>query len=287
MKTLHKTFFAAVLAAAPLLLSAQDTGGLKTVAIAGVKVNPAVISAAAEKKNSLDRMAQAMDGQLMDRLQNTRKFQLIARSDADALIEEAAATGRTFDFGEADYLLVVTIDDFQDLHETARFENLGQTAQRRIIRFSTVGRIYDAKTNLLIESTNFQEQTMDSEQLVQGVRTDGQISDQLLLALTRRMAEKISERVVDVTFPARVIAKTGRTVTINRGDGTGIARGQLWEVFALGEEMVDPDTGVSYGREEISVGNVRVTRVTPQFAQADVVDDFGIERGAVLRRVTE
>lgn len=287
MKTLIRYSLAVLLAGCPLILAAQEAGGLKTVAIAGVKVNPSVIRAAADKKNSLDRMAEAMDGQLMDRMQNTRKFQLIARSDADALIEEAAATGRTFDFGEADYLLVVTIDDFQDLAETARFENLGQTAQRRIIRFSTVGRIYDAKTNLLIESTNFQEQAMDSEQTVQGVRSDGQISDQLLLQLTRGMAEKISERVVDVTFPARIVAKTGKVVTINRGDGTGIARGQLWEVFALGEELVDPDTGMSFGREEVSVGKVRVSRVTPQFAQADVVDDFGIERGAVLRRVTE
>ena len=53
----------------------------------------------------------------------------------------------------------------------------------------------------------------------------------------------------------------------------------------LGEEMIDPDTGISFGREEIMVGKVRVNRVNPQFSTAEVLDNAGIERGAVLRRV--
>jgi hypothetical protein len=99
------------------------------------------------------------------------------------------------------------------------------------------------------------------------------------------MAEKIAVRVVDVIFPARVLAINSPQVTINRGDGTGIKANDLWEVFALGEELIDPDTGVSYGRDEIMVGKVRITRVRPQFSTAEILDDVGIQRGAVLRRV--
>ena len=290
MKTLQRLGLLALAGLAALSLQAQTPAapGLKSIAVAKVKVGSAIAAAADEKKLSLDRMTQAMDGQLIDRLQNTRKFQVIARSDADALIEEAGATGRAFDFGAADYLLVVTIDDFQDIYETANFASLGQSAKRRTIRFSAVGKIYEAATNRLVETANYQEKKIDTEQTTSSVRSDGEISDALLVELTRNLAEKIALRTADVIYPARIIAKTGSTVTINRGDGTDIATGQLWEVFAVGEEMIDPDTGVSLGREELSVGKVRVTRVTPRFSQATVSgEDLGIERGAIIRRVVE
>jgi curli biogenesis system outer membrane secretion channel CsgG len=265
--------------------------GLKTLALAKVKATPAILAnaAGAERQNSINRMTQALDGQLTSAFQQTRKFSILARSDADALIEEAGATGRTFDFGDADYLLVVTVDDFQDFIQTATFASIGKTATKRVIRFAAVGKLYDAKTNKLIETANFQEQNLDTEEvLANSASAGGELSDSLLLALTRRMSEKIAERISDVAYPARILAKTGGVVTINRGDGTGIAAGQLWEVFALGEELVDPDTGVSLGREEMSVGQVRIQRVTARTAQGQIVgEDLGIDRGAVVRRVEQ
>jgi curli biogenesis system outer membrane secretion channel CsgG len=270
---------------------AQEPAGLKTLAISKVKATPAILANAAgnERRNSIDRMSQALDGQLVSALQQTRKFTLLARSDADALIEEAAATGRTFDFGDADYLLVVTVDDFQDFIQTAPFASIGKTATKRVIRFSAVAKIYETKTNKLVETANFQEQNLDTEEvLANSASAGGELSDSLLLALTRRMSEKIAERISDVAYPARILAKTGKIVTINRGDGTGIAAGQLWEVFALGEELIDPDTGVSLGREEMSVGKVRIQRVTPRTAQGEITgEDLGIDRGAIIRRVVQ
>jgi Uncharacterized protein involved in formation of curli polymers len=265
--------------------------GLKTVAVAKIKATPALLANAAgnNRRNSIDRMSQALDGQLVSALQQTRKFTILARSDADALIEENAASGRSFSFGDSDYTLVVTIDDFQDFTQTAHFAAINKTATKRVIRFATVAKLYETKTNKLVETANFQEQNLDAEEeLVNSASAGGELSDALLLALTRRMAEKVAQRVADVAFPARILAKTGKIVTINRGDGTGIAPGQLWEVFALGEELIDPDTGVSLGREEISVGKVRVQRVTARTAHAEITgEDLGIERNAIVRRVEQ
>lgn len=275
--------------------SAQDAApaapGLKTLAIAKVKATPSILANAEgnQRRNSIDRMSQALDGQLISALQQTRKFTLLARSDADALIEENAASGSTFDFGKSDLTLVVTIDDFQDFIQTATFASIGKTATKRVIRFSAVAKIYETSTNRLVETANFQEQNLDTEeQLANAPSSGGQLSDGLLVALTRRMSEQIAERVADVAYPARILAKTGKIVTINRGDGTGIAAGQLWEVFALGEDLIDPDTGVSLGREEMSVGRVRIQRVTPRTAQGEISgEDLGIDRGAIVRRVVQ
>lgn len=269
--------------------TAPAAPSLKTLAIAQVKTTPALLSdAVAEgRKNSLDRMRQALDGQLASALQQTRKFTVLARSDADALIEENNAAGQSFAFGESDLTLVVSLDDFQDHTQTATFATLGKTATKRVVRFSAVAKLYETKTNKLVETANFQEQNLDSEEaLPHSNSSGGELSDTLLVALTRRMSEKIAQRVADVAYPARILAKTGKMVTINRGEGTGIAVGQLWEVFALGEELIDPDTGASLGREEVPVGKVRIQRITPRTAQGEVTgDDLGIDRGAVVRRV--
>ncbi len=265
--------------------------GLKTLALARVKATPAILQRAeAEKRrNSIDRMSQALDGQLISAVQQTRKFTVLGRSDADALVEENAAGGQAFAFGESELTLVVTIDDFQDFTQTATFAAIGKTATKRVIRFSAVAKLYETKTNKLVETANFQEQNLDTEELLENAGSSGgELSDALLVALTRRMSEQIAQRVADVAFPARVVAKTGKIVTLNRGDGTGIAAGQLWEIFAVGEELIDPDTGASLGREELSVGRVRIQRVTPRTAQGELVgEDLGVDRGAVARRVEQ
>jgi curli biogenesis system outer membrane secretion channel CsgG len=277
-------------AAAPVP-AAAPAATLKTLALSGVKVSPAVLSSAAgaARKNSLDRMSQALDGQLIASVQQTRKFTVLARSDAKEIQEENKIAGDVFDFGKSDLTLVVSIDDFQDFTQTATFATIGKTATKRVIRFSAVAKLYETKTNKLVETANFQEQTLDTEEeLANSESSGGELSDALLVSLTRRMAEKVAQRVADIAFPARILAKTGKIVTINRGDGTGIAVGQLWEVFALGEELTDPDTGASLGREEVSVGQVRIQRVTPRTAQGEVSgEDLGIDRGAVVRRVVQ
>jgi hypothetical protein len=278
-------------APAPARAPAPAAPSLKTVAVAKIKATPALLADAAgnNRKGSIDRMSQALDSQLIAALQQTRKFTLLARSDSDALIEENAASGQSFAFGNSDLTLVVTIDDFQDFTQTAHFATINKTATKRVIRFATVAKLYETKTNKLVETANFQEQNLDTEEeLANSTSSGGELSDALLLALTRRMSEKVAQRVADVAYPARILAKTGKIVTINRGDGTGIAAGQLWEVFALGEELIDPDTGASLGREEVSVGKVRIQRVTPRTAQAEIAgEDLGIDRGAVVRRVEQ
>jgi hypothetical protein len=261
---------------------------MKSLAVGKVKASESVAKAAAGKRVSLDRMLEALDGQVLSAVQQTRKFTLIARSDANSLMEEAAATGKAMTFSDANYLLVLSVDDFQDLVESARLASLGREVRKRQIRFSTVAKIYDVKTNKLIETANFQEQLSDVSEAASNVQGDGDASDSLLVGLTRTISEKIAQRVVDVIYPARIIGKTGKVVTINRGDGTGIAKDQTWEAFALGEELKDPDTGASLGREEVPVGKVRITRVTPQTSQAAIVgEDLGIDRGALLRRTAD
>jgi hypothetical protein len=54
--------------------------------------------------------------------------------------------------------------------------------------------------------------------------------------------------------------------------------------FALGEELIDPDTRESLGREEIFIGKAKIMSVLPKTSTAEILEDFGITKEAILRK---
>ncbi len=286
-----------VLAAAPARNPTQAPGR-QTIGITAVEATTSVRTALAKSghADSLNRVLESLDGQLIDAINGSRKFQVVARSDFEKILREGGfaqesgnvnpndpVAAKMFMSAGVKYILVMTLDDFQDYVETATFEGLGKKATKRVIRMSAVAKIYDSTTGKLLESANFQLSNKDIAEKVNYVRSEGDLSDRLLVDLSRMMSERVANRVVDVIFPAKVLAKTGEQVTINRGDGTGIAVGQVWAVYATGNELVDPDTGEVLGVEEVQVGKARITAVQPKISQAALTEDLGVQSGHILR----
>ncbi|MCU0788253.1 MAG: hypothetical protein MUC91_08705 [Verrucomicrobia bacterium] len=178
------------------------------------------------------------------------------------------------------------MDDFDDTTSKIELPNLDKVALKRKIRLSTTAKIYDAGTGSLLESTSVQLEQTDDRMDPAVLQRNAEPSDALLLEITRAAAQEIATRVADLVFPVRVLARRETQVTINRGAGAGVESGQLFNVFAEGEELVDPDTLEVLGREEILIGKVRVISVQPRLSTALIVEDFGIDKGAVLRPAT-
>ncbi len=280
----------------PLLASAQEKA---TLAILSIQPTPSLVaSLKPDKKTSLNRIIESMDGQLIDRINATRKFQIVSRSDLNQVLKEhylgssgnvdpktAAAIGK---LTGATNILTATVDDFADYVEKANFPTAGLSATKRVFRFSIVAKIYDTKTGKLVETANFQTGN-DAFKQIQEERNysvkDGELSDEMMVAVSRTMAEKIANRVADVIFPAKVLVKRDTLVTINRGEGGGVSVGDLFNVYAVGDELIDPDTKESLGREEVKVGRVKIAELTPKTSKAEVLEDTGITAGAILRKV--
>jgi len=264
---------------------AQDVPAKKKLAITKIAATDSVKTRMAKQGVglSLASVLDALDSQVYDRVLSTKRFEILERSDADALAKEAQAAGNAFQFQQADYVLTIRVDGFNDRMETRTLAALGKTITARVIELSAVAKITEVSTQRAIASTNFQVSRREADQLsANTVQKNGEESDILLTDITREMAQKIASRVADAVFPARIIGKRDKVVTINRNDTSGIKVGQVWEVFTLGDELVDPDTGEK-SREEISVGTVKINRVTPQNSQADILTDTGIDRLAVVR----
>src|ERR1039458_7374103 len=241
----------------------------------------------------MGRIIESLDSQLVDRINATRKFDVVGRSDLSDIIKEqdlgasgnvdAKTAAKAGKLTGAKYLLVTTVDDFQDYVEKATFEGTGRSATKRVFRFSAVGKIYDSSTGKLLESANFQTGN-DAFKQIQEERNysvkDGELSDEMMVAVSRNLAEKIANHVADVIFPAKVLLKRDKEITINRGEGGGVAVGDTFNVFALGEELIDPDTKESLGREEAKVGKVKMD-------QAKRLKELEKENGKLKRLVAE
>ncbi len=313
---LKNLFIAAGIALLPALAGAQEKA---TIAISSIKPTPSVAasvkdgtqvdsvtgtasqvktdSVVLDTKQELNRIIESLDSQLIDRVNATRKFDVLSRSDlADVVKEQDLGASGNVDsktaakagqLAGAKYLLVATVDDYQDYVEKATFTGTGETATKRVFRFSIVGKIYDSSTGKLLESANFQTGNDEFKQIQMErsyVVKDGELSDEMMIAVSRSMAEKIANHVVDILFPAKVLVKRDNTVTINRGEGAGVAEGDTFNVYALGAELIDPDTKESLGREEVKVGKVKISQVNPKTSMATILEDTGIDAGAVLRK---
>ena len=256
----------------------------KKLAIGDVKAGPGLVKSATKNDTvvSLERVVQAFDSQLIDRLQGTRKFQIIARSDLKQLDKDDAVGQQGFKVPSADYLLVTTLDDFQDFQESLTLPTTGEKLTKRVIRVTAVAKIYDAVKGALVESASITLSIPETAAQFNSSR-NGDLSDELLQKVVSQIADATANRVADVIYPAKIISRSDKQVTINRGDGTAIAAGQVWDVFALGKELRDPDTGELLDRERLQVGRIRITRVNPKTSMAEVLEDTGIVEGAIVQ----
>ena len=245
--------------------------------------------------NSLDRVLESMNANLSSALLSTRKFEVLTRSDIDALVAEqqfgesgnvdGKSAPKAGNFKGAQYIVTVLIDDYQDYMRKREFASINKRTETRIIRYGAVANLIDATSGSIKETANFVISNEGrSDEDGGGATSGGDLTDSVISALTRSMCEDIALRISDVIFPAKIIGKTGSSVTFNRGEGSGVKVGDIFEVFALGESMIDPDTGEDLGAEETLIGTVKVTSVLPKFSKAAIVgEDNGIAKLQILR----
>jgi len=281
-----------------LLLTAQAQK--LTLAVGPVEVNPAVEAKATEQggRLQLDRIVQATDSEMINSFQQTRRFDIFARSDLSAIMAEQDLaqsgnldandpnTAEAFRLAGVQYLVVTSINDFQDFFEKATFEAIGKSVTKRIIRIGAIAKLYDTTTGKLLESSrvNTDLQDIQDDPDFESVK-NSLLSESLVSQLSKKLADSVANRVVEVLYPAKIVGQTGKLVLFNRGDGFDIEKGDVWAVFAQGEEMIDPDTGESLGSVEAEVGKIRVVEVLPKVTRAEIIEDYGIEKLQIVRPV--
>lgn len=95
----------------------------------------------------------------------------------------------------------------------------------------------------------------------------------------------IADKLKDVPFEAHVIKINGDDeLLISGGSKAGIAEGDVFTLYSVGENLVDPTTGEQLGAEVTKKGKITVTKIEEKYAKAKSdVSLTGIKVGDMVR----
>ena len=197
--------------------------------------------------------------------------QILASGAVD--VGERARLGRVMG---ADYLVYGTIDRIAIENETRVIRATGERIDRSHgatkVRFTVLA----AATRQVKWSSAI---TLD-RRLPPGLRPEA-AAEALLEEVAVRMVDELTENI----YPPRVteVLAPGQFV-VNRGGNT-VKAGSVFEVFAVGDWLLDPDTGERLDQFETSVGIARIVTVKPKYSIAELISEVvDLSRGMVLRR---
>lgn len=107
----------------------------------------------------------------------------------------------------------------------------------------------------------------------------GKASREALDGAVKFIVEKVSE----APWEARVIRAEGGQIYLNAGEEAGVASGQTFGLYRASEALIDPASGINLGTPDKQIGVVRVTRVAPKYAIAELVSGEAPKRNDIVR----
>lgn len=230
---------------------------------------PFRINSNASDKQKATKLEQLFAQSLVSYLTQTRKFAILDREylseknmelglikNGNVPVDELARLGNTLG---ADYIIVGSVDDVIDNRWKQSMKNADKQFTMHNFGAQLSYRIIDAATG----QVKFSDTYNKVDEL------NGSKSDYMMLA--NLVADSIGEKIVNAIYPIVVTSVRGKTVYLAQG-GKTLKVGQKMELIRYGDSIIDPYTNESLGREEITVGMIRVDKVQAKLSQAQVID---------------
>jgi len=103
-----------------------------------------------------------------------------------------------------------------------------------------------------------------------------------------KTAGRVARDIMNAIYPIKVVANTATAIVLNQG-GKSVEKGEVFDVFVLGEKMIDPYTKESLGRIEIPAGQIEINRITSKLSYAKIISGNYQEmvKGSIVRLTEE
>ena len=215
-----------------------------------------------------DSDIQILHDRIVGNVVSSRKYEVVARENLAKIQQELKLVDAGLTEGDAPqsnklkaagYCIYGKILQYRSSERSASLE--GVTLKRvdglieiqiRIASVET-GRIVAAKTVKAAASRTMSNALASTQDIRQEVMADA----------VDKAARLVVERLNDIAFPVYVLSAKQRFVTANVAEEQ-VTEGEVWEAFALGDELKDPQTGDSLGFDEELIASVRVSRPGPK-----------------------
>lgn len=230
---------------------------------------------------------------LVTEMTQTRRFTVLDREYMEAFLRERnlvlswdAPVSEQMKIGEVlgvDYLIIGTISEAGQKQTPYTIEVTGETGYHH-------SAVFNADYRIVVMATR---QIKWSDTVAISLEDDGikrMVPSLNALEIQQSLLGKAASQVVHSAmaniYPLRVVkVQSNGDVILNQG-GITVSQGELLDVFARGEKILDPYTGESLGASESWTGTIRITRVIPKMSYARVIKGEVSPRhnGSICRR---
>jgi len=230
-----------------------------------------------------DTLSSLFSQRLVAGLTQTNKFAVLDRDSISEFIKERnmlfsfdAPLGEQAKLAEtmgADYLLIGTITQAQIDMIERYLSAANYTTKKFEARFNFDYRLIDSSTKQIVLASTARKYLKNEDF---SILADERSPDEWDIAAVRDaflllVANDVVTAIIDRVYPIAVAAvQEDGNVILNQG-GQRMKNGMLLDVFTLGKEIFDNDTGESLGRIESQVATLEIQNVTYAMSTAKVI----------------
>lgn len=206
---------------------------------------------------------------LMAKLTQSGKFILLERSDLDALIQEK---GETMNKIDADYLIIGSITKYG--RKTEGQQKVFSSTKTQTVEAGVSIRIVDAATGLVIyseEAEGFAESTSKEVLGIGGESNfDATLSDKAISAAISQLVENIIKKCTDQPWRSYILAIDEGSYIISGGASQGISAGDVFNVYAKGKIIKNPQSGADVELPGRMIGTVTVNMTVGDTPETEI-----------------
>jgi curli biogenesis system outer membrane secretion channel CsgG len=242
---------------------------------------------------------------LTDSLSRSGRFRLVERNQLEGVLQEqdlaasgrvtkasGAATGKVLG---AEYLVQLVVTDYQPDVE-GRDINVGGLLKDKVPalggfkvknRKSRVGlnvRLIDAETSEIVFTKQIESEISEKGVAFGGAASGNDLGlgaflsnfsktpvGQAAIAGINKGVFELIKQIGAKPAEGSIVTTTGNQVVVNLGTGSAEV-GERFQLIHRGEELVDPDTGLSLGTMETVVGEIEIVGVQEKFSTARLLN---------------
>ena len=219
--------------------------------------------------STVSKLEETITSQLENFLTQTRRFALIDRSflkeqtkELNLIASGASASMSTEEISRlgnrlgTDYLIVGRIEKANSILSKKK-SKVSDTIKKNLVSSAKVTiRIIDVATSQIKFADTYEKNINSS-----------------IERLAEELAFEIGEIVLTSIYPIRILNASSSQVVLGQG-GKTLNNGDIFKVYQLGKELIDPYTKESLGREEIEVAVIQINNVKPKTSDAKILESL-------------
>lgn len=241
----------------------------------------------------------AIEAQLIEALKESGRWRVLERLDMGAILGEQQLSGGNMSALKGAQMLVKPVVTEAAVESgksrNIRFAGMGGSKDDSVFRVSMNLRIYDVQTGDVLDTVTVtgQQQSQsrsrgarfgnwDIEKGKSGGDTTGEVTKDLI----ERAVKALDHKAYSVRWASTIKTISGGKAVMLGGKRDGVEKGMMFDLYQLGEAIIDEDTGeILDGGEEMLVGKVKAVQVKDKITFLGRVSGDSPRKGDVVKLI--